>query len=89
MSVVLSLVVSHVRYFWVLSQFLILLRLRLLIALMQSILVLVRVTATSRGLLTLLAVVGRVHVCTTSCIVMHADTGATRTQRKCILFIGA
>lgn len=88
MPVILSLIVTHVRYFRMWWQFWILLLLRLLIALMHSIWILVRITATGRGLLTLLAVVRGVRVCTSS-IGMHADARAAGAQRKGILFIGA
>ena len=88
MPVILSLIVTHVRYFRMLWHFWILLWLRLLISLMNCIWVLVWITATGRSLLTLLTVICGVRVCASS-IGMHTDARATGAQRKGILFIGA
>lgn len=88
-SIVLCLIVTHARCLLMLRYFLTLWYLARLASLMHSIGILVRVTTTGWGLLTLLTIVGRVCICVSSRIVVHADSRTTRAKRECILLSSA
>ena len=85
-SIVLSLVVTHIRYFLMLLHLLVLLSLRLLICLMFWRWVLMWITATRRSLLTLLTVVSWVNIGTTWCIIVHSYTRTSCTHGEVIGF---